>query len=49
MIKQSVSIVSVPFGKGAGVSGAELGPRHILQASGLTRKLSELQISYKIA
>lgn len=49
MVKQSVSIVSVPFGKGAGVSGAELGPRHILQASGLTRKLSEIQVSYKMA
>ncbi|CAM4211906.1 arginase [Paenibacillus alkaliterrae] len=49
MINRSVAIVSVPFGKGAATSGAELGPRHILQASGLTRKLNELKITYRLA
>lgn len=46
---QQVAIVSVPFGKGAGTPGAELGPAHILQAAELERKLTELNISYRLA
>lgn len=44
-----VAIVAVPFGKGAGTPGAELGPAHILKAAGLSRKLTELQISHRLA
>jgi arginase len=43
-----VAIVAVPFGKGAGNPGAELGPAHILQAAGLGRKLAELHIPYRL-
>ncbi|WP_169090955.1 arginase [Paenibacillus sp. PL91] len=46
---QQVAIVSVPFGKGAGTPGAELGPAHILHAAGLSRKLTELGIPYRMA
>ena len=46
---QQVAIVTVPFGKGAGTPGAELGPAHILHAAGLGRKLAELQIPYRLA
>jgi arginase len=46
---QQVAIVAVPFGKGAGTPGAELGPAHILHAAGLSRKLTELNISYRMA
>jgi arginase len=46
---QQVAIVAVPFGKGAGTPGAELGPAHILHAAGLSRKLTELSIPYRLA
>ncbi|WP_053372507.1 arginase [Paenibacillus sp. FJAT-27812] len=46
---QQVAIVAVPFGKGAGTPGAELGPAHILHAAGLSGKLTELNISYRMA
>lgn len=45
---QQVAIVAVPFGKGAGTPGAELGPAH-LHAAGLARKLAELNISFRLA
>lgn len=48
MIKQSVAIVSVPFGKGAGTAGAERGPIHLLNDAALLTKLNELGISYRI-
>ncbi|WP_424767532.1 arginase [Paenibacillus sp. sgz302251] len=49
MIKQSVAIVCVPFGLGAGNTGAEQGPEHIIQAGKLVHKLKELNISYRFA
>jgi arginase len=48
MINQSVAIVSVPFGKGAGTSGAELGPAHILNNAGLHLRLNALNIAYQM-
>lgn len=49
MMNQSVAIVSVPFGKGAGTSGAELGPAHILNNAGLHLKLNAMNITYQIS
>lgn len=49
MMNQSVAIVSVPFGKGAGTSGAELGPAHILTNAGLHLKLNAMNITYQIS
>ncbi|WP_425465028.1 arginase [Paenibacillus sinopodophylli] len=46
---QEVAILTVPFGKGAGIAGAELGPAHILQAAALESKLSELNIAFRLA
>ncbi|MEV5026891.1 arginase [Paenibacillus sp. LPE1-1-1.1] len=49
MAIQEVAIVAVPFGKGAGTPGAELGPAHILHAAALAGKLAELNIPYRLA
>ncbi|OMF27585.1 arginase [Paenibacillus sp. FSL H8-0548] len=49
MSKQQVAIVTVPFGRGAGTTGAERGPEHIIQFAGLTDKLTDLNISYRLA
>lgn len=49
MIKQQVAIVKVPFGKGAGIAGAELGPAHMIENAALLAKLDELSITYRIA
>ncbi|MDQ8737866.1 arginase [Paenibacillus sp. LHD-38] len=49
MTIQEVAIVAVPFGKGAGTPGAELGPAHILHAAALEGKLTELNIAYRLA
>lgn len=49
MTIQEVAIVAVPFGKGAGTPGAELGPAHILHAAALADKLTELNIAFRLA
>ncbi|MFD2611460.1 arginase [Paenibacillus gansuensis] len=43
MMTETVSLLSVPFGYGAGRHGSEMGPQAIFNA-GLMRQLSELQI-----
>lgn len=48
MRMKEVAVLSVPFGKGAGTAGAELGPAHILQAAALETKLTELSIAYRL-
>lgn len=48
MSLQNVAIVTVPFGRGAGTSGAELAPAHILYTAGLTHKLNGLNIVYRL-
>ncbi|WP_139990458.1 arginase [Paenibacillus paridis] len=47
--QQQVAIVAVPFGKGAGTAGAELGPAHILNAAGLIEKLAEMKVGCRLA
>lgn len=46
--KQTIAIVSVPFGKGAGSVGAEQGPASMLYAAGLLDKLNELSLGYRL-
>ncbi|MBD2869269.1 arginase [Paenibacillus arenilitoris] len=48
MNNRNVAIVKVPFGQGAAIPGAELGPAHLIHAAGLPEKLKELGIAYQM-
>lgn len=46
-LNKKIAIISVPFGLGAGVAGAELGAAKIITAGNLLAKLNELGFEYE--